>query len=145
METNPTTKLLYKIKRANTQLLDPKDEVFVDLEENKKVKKLSQKNANKLSSLVKDGKKKIKRLARLGLKEAEEKLFEINFNRKEVINSSLDAQIRCGWEAETVWENIEGVDDDVDNMTLIKLMKSSGGVDWDSITNNIQSGFMITK
>ena len=86
---------MYKIKRANTQLLDPKDEVFVDLEENKKVKKLSQKNANKLS-LVKDGKKKIKRLARLGLKEAEEKLFEINFNRKEVINSS----IRC---TNTLW------------------------------------------
>ena len=119
--------------------------MFVDLEENKKVKKLSQKNANKLSSLVKDGKKKIKRLARLGLKEAEEKLFEINFNRKEVINSSLDAQIRCGWEAETVWENIEGVDDDVDNMTLNQVDEEFRGVDWDSITNNIQSGFMITK
>ena len=127
-------KVVVQDKKGEYQLLDPKDEVFVDLEENKKVKKLSQKNANKLSSLVKDGKKKIKRLARLGLKEAEEKLFEINFNRKEVINSSLDAQIRCGWEAETVWENIEGVDDDVDNMTLNQVDEEFGGVDWDSIS-----------
>ena len=122
LETNPTDKVVVQDKKGEYQITKSKDEVFVDLEENKKVKKLSQKNANKLSSLVKDGKKKIKRLARLGLKEAEEKLFEINFNRKEVINSSLDAQIRCGWEAETVWENIEGVDDDVDNMTINQVL-----------------------
>ena len=82
----------------------------------------------------------------MGLKEAEEKLFEINFNRKEVINSSLDAQIRCGWEAETVWENIEGVDDDVDNMTTnTSRMKSSEVLIGIAYQNNIQSGFMITK
>jgi len=126
-------KVVVQDKKGEYQLLDPKDEVFVDLEENKKVRKLSQKSTNRLSSLVKDGRKKIKKLAKLGLKEADEKLFEINFNRKEVVNSSLDAQIRCGWEAETVWENIEGDTDDVDNLSLSEVDDQYGGVDWDSI------------
>ena len=64
------------------------------------------------------------------IKRSEQKLFEINFNRKDVINSSLDAQIRCGWEAETVWENIEGDSDDVDNPTISED-DPHGGVDWD--------------
>ena len=129
-------KVVVQDKKGEYQLLDPKDEVFVDLEENKKVKKLSQKKANRISALVKDGKKKIKKLARLGLKEAPEKLFEINFNRKEVVNSSLDAQIRCGWEAETIWEDIEGSDDDVDNLTINEVDDQFGGVDWDSISEH---------
>ena len=39
-------------------------------------------------------------------------LFEINFNDQAVINSALNAPIRCGFEAETVWPNITPADDD---------------------------------
>ena len=129
-------KVVVQDPKGEYKIVDPKDDVFVDLEENEKVKKLSQKSANKVKAHIKDSKKKIKKLAKLGLKESEEKLFEINFNRKEVINSSLDAQIRCGWEAETVWENIEGDTDDVDNLTLSEIDDQYGGVDWDSISES---------
>ena len=135
-DTPQPDKVVVQDPKGEYKIVDPKDDVFVDLEENEKVKKLSQKSANKVKAHIKDSKKKIKKLARLGLKESEQKLFEINFNRKEVINSSLDAQIRCGWEAETVWENIEGTSDDVDNLTLSEIDDQYGGVDWDSISEN---------
>tara|TARA_A100001015_G_scaffold87516_1_gene97361 strand:+ start:19563 stop:26594 length:7032 start_codon:yes stop_codon:yes gene_type:complete len=107
-----------------------------DLAEGKIAKKVHRKALNKLKPKVKQEKRKVKQLARLSLKEAHEELFEINFNRKEIINSSLDAQIRCGWEAETVWENIEGESDDVDNLSLSEIDDQYGGVDWDSIAEN---------
>ena len=129
-------KVVVQDPKGEYKIVDPKDDVFVDLEESEKVKKLSKKSANRMKAHIKDSKKKIKKLAKLGLKESEQKLFEINFNRKEVINSSLDAQIRCGWEAETVWENIEGDSDDVDNLTLSEIDDQYGGVDWDSISEH---------
>ena len=129
-------KVVVQDPKGEYKIVDPKDDVFVDLEESEKVKKLSKKSANRMKAHIKDSKKKIKKLAKLGLKESEQKLFEINFNRKEVINSSLDAQIRCGWEAETVWENIQGDDDDVDNLTLSEIDDRYGGVDWDSISEH---------
>ena len=129
-------KVVVQDPKGEYKIVDPKDDVFVDLEESEKVKKLSKKSANRMKAHIKDSKKKIKKLAKLGLKESEQKLFEINFNRKEVINSSLDAQIRCGWEAETVWENIEGDSDDVDNLTLSEVDDQYGGVDWDSISEH---------
>ena len=129
-------KVVVQDPKGEYKIVDPKDDVFVDLEESEKVKKLSQKSANKVKAHIKDSRKKIKRLAKLGLKESEQKLFEINFNRKEVVNSSLDAQIRCGWEAETIWENIEGDTDDVDNLTLSEIDDQYGGVDWDSISES---------
>ena len=129
-------KVVVQDPKGEYKIVDPKDDVFVDLEESEKVKKLSKKSANKVKAHIKDSRKKIKKLAKLGLKESEQKLFEINFNRKEVVNSSLDAQIRCGWEAETIWENIEGDTDDVDNLTLSEIDDQYGGVDWDSISES---------
>ena len=129
-------KVVVQDPKGEYKIVDPKDDVFVDLEESEKVKKLSKKSANRMKAHIKDSKKKIKKLAKLGLKESEQKLFEINFNRKEVINSSLDAQIRCGWEAETIWENIEGDSDDVDNLSLSEIDDQYGGVDWDSISEH---------
>lgn len=129
-------KVVVQDPKGDYKIVDPKDDVFVDLEENEKVKKLSQKSTNKVKAHIKDSKKKIKRLAKLGLKESEEKLFEINFNRKEIVNSSLDAQIRCGWEAETLWADIEGDSDDIDNLSLSEIDDTYGGVDWDSISES---------
>ena len=131
-------KVVVQDPKGEYQLVEPDDEVFVDaeLEEGKIQKRIRKKALNKLKPKVKAEKRKVKQLAKLSLKEAPEKLFEINFNRKEIINSSLDAQIRCGWEAETVWENIEGTSDDVDNLTLSEIDDQYGGVDWDSISEN---------
>jgi hypothetical protein len=42
-------------------------------------------------------------------------LFEINFNNKDVISQALDAPISCGFEAETVWNDVEG-EQDLDSM-----------------------------
>ena len=116
-----------------------------ELEEGKIQKRIRKKALNKLKPKVKAEKRKVKQLAKLNLKEAPEKLFEINFNRKETINSSLDAQIRCGWEAETLWENIEGGTDDVDNLTLSEIDDQYGGVDWDSISESYTDWLYETK
>ena len=56
---------------------------------------------NKIKPKHRSQMKKVKRLARLNLKEADEKLFEVNFNKKTVIEEALDSPIRCGFEAET--------------------------------------------
>jgi len=102
-----------------------------------KIQKRIRKSAlNKLKPHIKHQKKKVKKLAKINLHEAPEKLFEINFRKKEVINSSLDAQIRCGWEAESIWEDLEEQTDDVDNLTLNEIDEQFGGVPWDSISED---------
>ena len=112
------------------------DSVDPDLAEGKIAKKVHKKALSKLKPKVAKERSKVKRLARLGLQEAPEKLFEINFNRKEVIKNSLEAPIRCGWEAETIWTDLdEGSSDDVDNMTLNQIDDEFGGVDWDSLAD----------
>ena len=107
-----------------------------NVKEGKIRKRINKKALNKLKPRVRQEKGRVKKLARLGLTEAIEKLFEINFRNKDVINSSLDAQIRCGWEAETVWENISGPSDDIDNLTLNEVDDQFGGVDWDGISES---------
>ena len=107
-----------------------------NVKEGKIRKRINKKALNKLKPRVRQEKGRVKKLAKIGLKEAPEKLFEINFRNKDVINSSLDAQIRCGWEAETVWENISGPSDDIDNLTLNEVDEQFGGVDWDGLSES---------
>ena len=105
-----------------------------DLEEGKLQKKIRRSALNKLKPHIKHQKKKVKKLAKINLHEAPEKLFEINFRKKEVINRSLDAQIRCGWEAESIWSDLEEQSDDVDNMTLDEVDSEFGGIDYDAMS-----------
>lgn len=37
-----------------------------------------------------------------------EPVFELDFNRKEIMQNALDAPIQCGFEAETTWPNFSG-------------------------------------
>ena len=77
---------------------------------------LAKKILKKLSS--KTPLTKIKKRSRL-LKEAEPKLFEINFNKKEIAKEALDLPIRCGFEAESLWSDLDssGGSDDIDNLS----------------------------
>ena len=131
-------KVVIQDPKGEYQIVDPDQEVFIDgeLEEGKIAKKVHKKALNKLKPHLKRGKSKVKKLARLNLHEAQQRLFEINFRKKEVINSSLDAQIRCGWEAESLWEDLEEQSDDVDNMSIQEVDDNFGGVDWDSISEH---------
>ena len=62
---------------------------------------------------------KFKKRSKL-LKEADPTLFEINFNKKEIAKGSLELPIKCGFEAETYFFNVDrgGASDDVDNMSI---------------------------
>jgi len=62
---------------------------------------------------------KFKKRSKL-LKEANPALFEINFNKKEIAQQGLDAPVRCGFEAETFFYNVEdrASSDDIDNMSV---------------------------
>ena len=99
------------------------DEVFVQNPDAKEVDegKLS-KIANRRGKKRKIKKLKsiLKKINRKRLKEADPKLFEINFNRQSVAKEALDAPVRCGFEAETFFYNAEGrsASDDVDNMSI---------------------------
>jgi hypothetical protein len=57
---------------------------------------------------------KIKRLTREHKRreQGDELLFEINFNSQKLAKEALVAPIKCGFEAETSWENIYGGSDD---------------------------------
>jgi len=97
------------IQASNGQIInvDPQLEFSVDVTESSKYRKKF-----KL-------KRKIKKLARKGLKEANQELFEINFNRREIATEALDAPIKCGFEAETFWYNVESSSpDEVDGMSV---------------------------
>ena len=56
--TDAIDKVVVQIK-GEYKIVDPKDDVFVDLEESEKVKKLS-KNPNRMKAHIKDSKKKLK-------------------------------------------------------------------------------------
>lgn len=60
--------------------------------------------------------KKIKKLTRhLKIREqGTEQIFEINFNSVGLAKSALNAPIKCGFEAETVWLNVSDDDEDAD-------------------------------
>lgn len=122
--------------KGEYNIVDPDEEVHIDLDEGARAKKVHAKALSKITPRVKSKQRKVKRLARLNLKEAEQKLFEINFNQKSVVTDALDSPIRCGFEAETIWPDISGGQDDVDNYSISQIDDEFGGVDWDSIGEN---------
>jgi hypothetical protein len=97
------------------RLVEPDEELFVDnpdfVEEGKLGKKLS-----KDRKLYKLG-RKIKKLTRKHKlrEQGSELIFEINFNKKEIARDALNLPIKCGFEAETSWDNIYGEDEDGDS------------------------------
>jgi|TARA_B110000858_G_scaffold67913_1_gene78928 hypothetical protein len=120
--------------KGEYNIVDPEQEVHIDLDEGARAKQVHKKALNKIKPKHRSQMKKVKRLARLNLKEADEKLFEVNFNKKTVIEEALDSPIRCGFEAETLWSDIEGQSDDVDNYSISEIDDNFGGVDWDSLS-----------
>lgn len=102
-------------------LYDPKIEVMVDEHIGHDIlDKMTIKKSHKKNSL----KRRIKKLTRKRLGEAP--LCEINFNTKEIVTDALDSPVRCGFEAETSWENISGSSgEDVNDMG------------WDEVSDSI--------
>ena len=84
------------------------DEVFIQNPEVKegKLSKIAKRKNKKLK--IKNLKGKIKKLSRKRLKEAPAELFEINFNRKDIAKEGLDAPVKCGFEAESFFFNVDG-------------------------------------
>ena len=101
-------KVIVQDAGGNIVALNPQTEYTVDMYEGSLLKK-----RNTLKG-------RIKKLSRKRLKEAKPELFEINFNRREVATSALDAPVKCGFEAESFFYNVDeyGPSDDVDNMSV---------------------------
>lgn len=129
--TNPD-KLVVQDTKGEYTVIDPEDELSVmpTVEEaksgkySKKVHKKALQKTSKSKNSVSSVKQKIKKLARkIKLKEqGTEDLFEINFNNREIIKSALDHPIKCGFEAETVWEGYSnGYGEDVDDLGWSEL------------------------
>ena len=107
-------------KQNEYEIKDPKDEVFVaNPKANEgKLSKIAKRKGKKIK--IKNLKNKIKKLSRKGLSESEQDLFEINFNQRSVEEEALNAKIKCGFEAETFFYNVDkySQSDDVDNMSI---------------------------
>ena len=103
----------------NLQIIDPNTQVDIETDKKKNESKLSKlaKRKNKKNQIKKIG-SKLKKLARRRLKEQPAELFEINFNKKEIATSALDAPVKCGFEAETFFYSVEGRGKDVDEMSI---------------------------
>ena len=92
--------------------LDPEDDIAlpqVGVEESGSLDNIIDKNKERFAKKIVRKQNKLKQLiraARFGDTYGEG-LYEINFNNKELIQNVLDAPIQCGFEAETVWNNIE--------------------------------------
>lgn len=95
---------------------NPDEEVFVANPKFKegKLDKLSKSSSSNFHFKKNKLQKRIKKLTRkIKMTEQGEPIFEINFNSKEVAQGALNANILCGFEAETVWPNLgAGTDDD---------------------------------
>ena len=109
---NPEAVVVQHPATKKFSIMKPDDVVNVDstdeIEESKALNILSK---NKRKQHIH---RKIKRLVRQNnlLEQGEEDLFEINFNNKKLITSALDMPIKCGFEAETYWEQISDSDEE---------------------------------
>ena len=123
-------KLVVQDPKGEYTLIDPDEELTVaPITEakagkySKKVHKNALRKASKSKNSISSVKQKIKKLARKVQMQEQgtEQLFELNFNTKEVIESALDSPIKCGFEAETVWESYSNNDnnygEEVDDMS----------------------------
>ena len=119
-------KLIVQNPKGEYTLIDPDEELTVaPITEakagkySKQVHKNALRKASKSKNSISSVKQKIKKLARKVQMQEQgaEQLFELNFNTREVIESALDSPIKCGFEAETVWEGLSNGDSqDVDDM-----------------------------
>tara|TARA_R110001592_G_scaffold1805_6_gene10772 strand:+ start:1405 stop:7860 length:6456 start_codon:yes stop_codon:yes gene_type:complete len=111
------------------QVIDPNTQVDIDSDKKKNESKLSKlaKRKNKKQQIKKIG-SKLKKLARRRLKEQPAELFEINFNRKEIATSALDAPVKCGFEAETFFYSVESGSsrNSVDEMSISDIEYTFG-------------------
>lgn len=102
-----------KMGKQQYQVLPKDQEVFIDNPEYQE-----ESTASKLLSKLKFKSKKarsIKKILRNNrFSKQKDIVVEINFNSREVAQSALNASIRCGFEAETVWPDINdsGLDSD---------------------------------
>jgi len=98
-------------KNKEFYTLDPEDDIALPGEEavtERSDLHKGQKRKQKIKS-------KIKRLIRAQKYiQQGDPIFEINFNSPTVAKDSLNANIRCGFEAETIWEGFSSGDDDED-------------------------------
>ena len=87
---------------------------------------------------------KFKKRSKL-LKEADPKLFEINFNKKEIAIEALDAPVKCGFEAETFFYSVDGrrASDDIDNMSISDIEYEYGDMP-DQVWENFED-WLYTK
>ena len=123
-------KLVVQDPKGEYTLIDPDEELTVaPITEakggkySKKVHKNALRKTSKSKNSISSVKQKIKKLARKVQMQEQgtEQLFELNFNTKEIIESALDSPIKCGFEAETVWESYSNNDnnygEEVDDMS----------------------------
>ena len=115
---NPDAMVVQDPSTKAYSVIDAKQKVLVDPEVDEgKLGKLAKKQNKKLKT--KDTKSRLKKLSRRKLKEADPKLFEINFNRKEVAQQGLEAPVKCGFEAETFFYNVsESNSAHIDDMSV---------------------------
>ena len=88
--------------------LDPEDDIAVPGEEPVTEKSDLHKTSRRKHKL----KSRIKRLVRAQKYiQQGDPLFEINFNKPDLAKQALGAAVKCGFEAETVWSDLSGNDD----------------------------------
>ena len=130
-------KVVIQDPKGEYQLVDPDEEVQVL--NASKLSKLSKSNSSNLKlNKIKTGMKKLVRKFKLR-EQGPEQIFEINFNRKNIAQQALNSPIKCGFEAETVFQDVmdSGSDDDdwlyeynwYDIEEFIRDQEGSGSVD----------------
>ena len=130
-------KVVIQDPKGEYQLVDPDEEVQVL--NASKLSKLSKSNSSNLKlNKIKTGMKKLVRKFKLR-EQGPEQIFEINFNRKNIAQQALNSPIKCGFEAETVFTEVQdrGGDDDewlyeynwYDIEDFIRDQEGSGSVD----------------
>ena len=105
-------KVVVQDPKGEYQLVEPDEEVQVL--NASKLSKLSKSTSSHLKlNKIKTGMKKLVRKFKLR-EQGDEQLFEINFNKPDIAKAALDVNIKCGFEAETVWNDVSNSDNDED-------------------------------
>jgi hypothetical protein len=152
-------KLVVQDPDGEYTLIDPEEELLAAPvteakggKYSKKVHKTALRKTSKSKNSISSVKQKIKKLARKVQMQEQgaEQLFELNFNTKEIIQSGLDSPIKCGFEAESLWEGYDsGYSEDPDEMSWIdieeKIEYEYGNSTLETIQDNFREWVMEEK
>jgi len=142
---NQKNKEFYTLQPEDNIALPQVDQEEIATEDNNplsKIKSHKLRTGKKGQHSIKLG-RKVRKLSKLIRKHklSEAPLFEINFNDPKLAKSALASPISCGFEAETVWTDVDGEEMDLNDMSANEIYELVMDQEGTGAVESIDEGF----